>query len=101
MQVPAGFLGNFRVAVRTQAVLFVPKPEQFIVPVQVVFHLISAALLKVRFPCGVVRIGGGVELDVPFDGRINCSGQPDGARFPAPVRVAGLKDVVISIHRVK
>ena len=96
---PAGFLGDFRAAGLTNAVLSEPDPQQFILPVQVVFHLSSLALFKISFPRRVVRIGCRFDFDVPFDWGIRRLRQPDRARLSAPVRVTRLQDVVVVTDR--
>lgn len=94
MQIPAGVAGDLLTALRTDAVLLEPQPQQLIVSVKRVFHLQSDALLKVRFPCGQIRVDRGLDLDVTFDRHVRRLEEPDGARFPATIRERCLPDVV-------
>ncbi len=88
--VPPSEFGDFLVADRTEAVLFLPEANELASLSEIVHHFEAKSLLKVGFPSRVVRVGFAFDFPVSFDRRVGSETQLNGLAvlFPEEQPVA-------------
>ena len=75
--VPPRQVCNSLMAVRAETVLALPESEQLSFSPEGAFHFHAEALLEVHLPCGVKGSGFSPDFDVPFDGGLCCTEEPN------------------------
>ena len=70
MVVPACEVGDLLLADRTDSFLFFPEGNQLVFPLEVLCHLDTEAVFKVRFPGRVVGVGRSFDFHMALDGDV-------------------------------
>ena len=84
MVVPPCQFRDLLMAVRTESVLAFPEGQQLPFSPERAFHFHAEALLEVHLPYGVKWIGFSPDFDVPFDGGLCCTEEPNGFQPSVP-----------------
>ena len=101
MAVPARQFRYFLIADWTDAVLFYPKTKQFLVALQVGFHIHIYSTFKVSFPFGRIRVCFSANFNVPFDWHAAGIEQVQGFRLALFICCLSVEDPMIVAFRGK